>query len=81
MNFKQIDQKKLNDGSLRILLEVETSQLMYLGYFLESLEGFCNYTTPVRKEPILQVDIVPDYIEDTLRILEFLKDWKLENYR
>jgi len=81
MNFKQVDQQYLRDGSLRLLLEVETYQLMYLGYFLESFEGFCNYTTPKRKEPILQVDIAPDFIIETQRILALLKDWDLGNYQ
>ncbi|MEA3446534.1 MAG: hypothetical protein U9R19_17600 [Bacteroidota bacterium] len=50
------DEEFLPDGTLRILLEVRKYELMYVGYLLESFEGFCNYTTPIRKKTIFQVD-------------------------
>lgn len=78
MNIKQLSQETLDDGTLRILLEVERYQAMYVVYFLESFEGFCNYTTPDKKESILQVDVAPDYIDDTKEVLEYLENWELD---
>ena len=78
MNFSIKSEEFLPDGSLRILLEVRKYELMYVGYLLESFEGFCNYTTPIRKEPIFQVDIPPDFIDDVKKNLSFMKDWQLD---
>ncbi|MCK4956100.1 MAG: DUF4911 domain-containing protein [Candidatus Cloacimonetes bacterium] len=77
MNFITKSEETLNDGTVRILLEVRKAELMYVVYFLESFEGFCNYTTPVRKEPFLQVDVSPDFVDDVKKILAFMKDWEL----
>ncbi|MFO7896149.1 MAG: DUF4911 domain-containing protein [Candidatus Cloacimonadales bacterium] len=80
MNFRVVAENYLADGSLRLILEVKNSQLIYVGFFLEAFEGFCNYTTPQRKKPLLQVDIAPDYIESMQEILEFMQSWDLENF-
>ncbi|MCK4654401.1 MAG: hypothetical protein KAU01_08145, partial [Candidatus Cloacimonetes bacterium] len=64
MDFKITSEKKLADGTKRFFIQVQNNELIYLGYFLESFEGWCNYTTPNRNEPILQVDVTPDFIDE-----------------
>ena len=81
MNFNIKSEVFLPDGTLRILLEVKKYELVYVVFLLESFEGFCNYTTPVRKEPILQVDVPQDFINDVRRILTFMKTWELGEYK
>lgn len=75
MNFKIVEQTDLEDGSLRILLEMPQADLIYMGFILESFEGWCIYTTPRKKEPFLQLDIPRDFISNVEELLEYLKDW------
>lgn len=79
MDFKITSEKKLADGTKRFFIQVQNNELIYLGYFLESFEGWCNYTTPNRNEPILQVDVTPDFIDEFEKLLCFIKEWKLAN--
>jgi len=79
MKFHPLEQSYLPDGTLRLILQVEKAHLLYVGFFLEAFEGFCNYTTLQRKKPLLQVDIAPDYIESMQEILAFMQSWDLAN--
>ncbi len=81
MNFNIKSEVFLPDGTLRILLEVKKYELVYVVFLLESFEGFCNYTTPIRKAPILQVDVPQDFIDDVRRILTFMKAWELGEFK
>ena len=75
MNFKIVERNNLKDGSLRILLEMPQSELIYMGFILESFEGWCIYTTPRKKEPFLQIDVPPDFSSNVEELLDYLKDW------
>jgi hypothetical protein len=57
VNFEIKEKQQLEDGTERFLIRVKKDELVYLGYFLESFEGWCNYTTPDKNQPILQVDV------------------------
>ncbi|MCF7793905.1 MAG: DUF4911 domain-containing protein [Candidatus Cloacimonetes bacterium] len=78
MNIKIIDQHKLSDGCTRINIGVSDKERIYLGFILESFEGWSNYTTPVRKKPVLQVDVVPDFLEDFWQLYRFLEKWQIK---
>jgi len=75
LKFEIIERTNLADGSMRILLELPQSDLIYMGFILESFEGWCIYTTPRRKEPFLQLDIPIDFISNVEELLSFLKTW------
>jgi len=75
LNFKIVERNNLKDGSLRILLEMPQSELIYIGFILESFEGWCIYTTPRKKEPFLQLDIPSDFTSNVEELLDYLKDW------
>ena len=77
MKFLIADRKTLNDGTHRLKIQVPREELVYLGYILESFEGWCNYTTPVKSRPIMQVDVAPDFIDDYMELFEFLVEWKI----
>lgn len=77
MNIKILEQKKLPDGCTRINISVDDKERIYLGFILESFEGWCNYTTPLRKKPVLQVDVVPDFLDDFMHLYNFLETWKI----
>ncbi len=77
MNFKIKKEYLLEDGTKRILVRIISEELLYLGYFLESFEGWCNYTTIKDKYNLLQIDVAPDYIRDFSILFNFIKKWKL----
>ena len=77
MNIQILKEIELDDGCMRLNISVNNNELIYLGFILESMEGWCNYTTPDRSKPILQVDVPPDFVEDFGNLFEFLQNWKI----
>ena len=78
MKFSVANRETLADGTKRLMLNVPKEELIYLGYILESFEGWCNYTTPDKNEPFLQVDVTPDYIDDFNKLIQALSEWNYE---
>ena len=78
MKFSVVNNEILLDGTERLMLTVPREELVYLGYILESFEGWCNYTTPNKNESLLQVDVAPDYREDFIKLINILQNW---NYK
>lgn len=77
MNIELSRTTTLADGVKRFRIKTDDKERIYIGYFLESFEGMCNYTTPNKNKPYLQVDVVPNYSDQFEEILKFLIDWKL----
>ncbi|MCF7858401.1 MAG: DUF4911 domain-containing protein [Candidatus Cloacimonetes bacterium] len=77
MDFSLENRETLLDGSTRLIIQMPASELIYFGYIIESFEGWCNYTTPSRKEPYLQVDVTRDYLGNFDKLLQFLSNWEL----
>ena len=78
MKFFIANKEILTDGTERIVINVPREELIYLGYILESFEGWCNYTTPDKNETYLQVDVAPDYIDDFNKLIQALSEWNYE---
>ncbi len=78
MKFSIAGRETLADGTERVIIKVASEELIYLGYILESFEGWCNYTTPNKNEPYLQVDVAPDYINDFNKLIQALIKWDYE---
>ena len=78
MKFELISEEILEDNTKRVILSVESEDLVYLGFILESFEGWCNYTTIKKSKPYLQIDISPDYVNQMEELLNILKDWKYD---
>lgn len=78
MKFSIAGKETLSDGTKRLMLHVHKQELVYLGYILESFEGWCNYTTPDKKKPFLQVDVTADYIDDFNKLIQALSEWNYE---
>ncbi|RLC56950.1 MAG: hypothetical protein DRH89_04565 [Candidatus Cloacimonadota bacterium] len=78
MKFSIVDSESLADRTERFIIKVPRKELIYLGYILESFEGWCNYTTPNKNEPFLQVDVTPDYLDDFNKLIQALIDWNYE---
>jgi hypothetical protein len=76
MRFELIEENQLQDGTHRFILKVEPSELVMVGFLLESFDGLYNYTTIDDKNSLVQVDFLPDAYEDGKKILEFMKKWE-----
>jgi hypothetical protein len=77
MDIKIIHECRLTDRTKRLHIKIPFSELVYFGFFLESFEGWCNYTTINKRENIVQIDISPDFISETEELIVFLKQWKI----
>ncbi len=71
------DKITLFDGTKRYKIQLEDSEKIYLGYFLESFEGMCSYTTPDKTKPEFEVTVTPDYEESFEELFSFLQSWEL----
>lgn len=78
MNFKILDEKNLSDGSKRFIIDVDEAEKLYLGYFLESFENLCIYSSyKVQDNKVFYIDVPPDFINFTRKLLDFFKGWEL----
>lgn len=77
MKFDILNRSVLEDRTYRIDVQINTSQLMYFGYFIEAHEGWCNYTTISKNPTVVQIDVAPDFIEEFLELLGVLSAWKI----
>jgi hypothetical protein len=77
MNLNIIKTEILEDKMKRIIVKIPLNELIYFGYFIEAFEGWCNYTTVNKHEQLVQIDISPDFIEETEELITFLKHWKI----
>ncbi|MBN1326697.1 MAG: hypothetical protein JW996_01975 [Candidatus Cloacimonetes bacterium] len=75
MNFQILDRMELSDGSLRYHLYIPSSELIFVGYILESFEGWCYYTNRKDKDNLLQIEIPADYQDSVKELLDFLSNW------
>ena len=63
-----------NDNCDRIYqLKVPPAEMIYMGYLLESLEGWAYYTTIDIKESILHVEVIKDYVFEFEKLIFILK--------
>lgn len=63
------NEETICDDVHRFILEIKESDKVILGYVLESLEGWCNYTTPAQDRSKFQIDVMPDFYADFQKIL------------
>ena len=77
MEFSVVDEEILADGCSRIYLRIPPANQVYLGYILESFEGWCFHSIVKKNEPLLKIDISPDYVANVKELLEFLKTWEV----
>lgn len=73
MDFFIVSQESLADGCTRFIIRVQPNQLVYFGFFIEAFEGMCIYTTPTKGKPLLQVDVVRDYLGQFEHILHYMQ--------
>ncbi len=77
MNFKVISSETITEKCQRYVIKVINEELVFFGFFLESFEGWCNYTTIDPKNNLLQVDVTSDYKQRLDEMFDFLLKWEL----
>lgn len=58
---------------IRKWFKLKTSDITLVQFIIEGYEGMATVTTIDPKAAIIQVLIMPDFLEDTLHVLEDLK--------
>jgi len=78
MNFKILQKESLPDKSLRYIITVKESEKLYLGYFLESFENWCIYSSYKKNDKkVFYIDVPPDFIKPMDELLTFFAGWQL----
>ncbi len=71
-----VEETRLSDGSLRLLLDIEPHRFVTVGFILESMEGFCIYTTVRRDDrQFLQINVPPDFIAQVSGLLQDIESY------
>ena len=52
------------NGDKVYILNISPEQMIYMGYILESLEGWAFHTNRDQGENILRVEIIKDYVNE-----------------
>ena len=73
LNFKII-YESLNDNNDKIYhIQINPNEMIYIGYILESLEGWAFHTLLDKKENLLYVEVIKDYVNEFEELLKKLK--------
>jgi len=54
-------------------LKLKTKDIVLVQFIIEGYEGLATVTTIDKKEAIIQIDTMPDYLPDVINILDNLK--------
>jgi len=76
-SFKIISEKQNSNGDVIYLFRIPPNEVIYMGYILESLEGWAYYTTIDNKESIMHVEVIRDYVQDFERLLKVMNSKRL----
>ena len=72
-NFEVLKEFNTDDGDRVYHFKVPPAEMIYMGYLLESLEGWAYYTTIDIKESILHVEVIKDYVFEFEKLIFILK--------
>ncbi|MCB5250391.1 MAG: DUF4911 domain-containing protein [Candidatus Cloacimonadales bacterium] len=70
MKINLLERKKNQDQTNSYYIQTPRKEVIFFGSILESLEGWCNYTTFDKNQSIVLVDVAKDYIDVFERLLE-----------
>lgn len=74
MKFDVVEESYIEDGSKRYLIDIESQDQNYFAFIFEAFEGWCIHTMAFKNEkPLLQMDVVPDFIISFEDVLNFLR--------
>ncbi|MBP7563600.1 MAG: DUF4911 domain-containing protein [Candidatus Cloacimonetes bacterium] len=70
MKLNLLEKKENPDQSNSYYIQIPREEVIFMGLILESLEGWCSYTTLDKKESILLIEVIKDYKSDFERLLD-----------
>lgn len=79
MKIKQVKKVVNQDQTNSYYIQVPRNEVIFMGSILESLEGWCNYTTCDKTESVLFVDVAKDYIEQFEKLLTNIEQFDFIN--
>ncbi|MEA1971712.1 MAG: hypothetical protein U9N34_00200 [Candidatus Cloacimonadota bacterium] len=77
MNIEVVDEFIDVDKSTILFLKIPKKKHVYVGYILESFEGWCFHSIVNKGEPLLQLTISPDYVNNVKELIGFFKKWEI----
>lgn len=75
MQIDIVSEKILDDDATELIVQTNSTDLQFIGFILESFEGYCNYTTIDKKKMLLRIIIAKDFKQDAEEIIDYLKDY------
>jgi len=75
MQIDIVSEKILDDDATELIVQTNPADLQFIGFILESFEGYCNYTTIDKKRMLLRIIIPKNFKQDVEEIINYLKDY------
>lgn len=75
MQIDKISETILDDEATELIVQTNSTDLQFLGFILESFEGYCNYTTIDKEKLLLKVTIPKDFKQDVEKIIDHLRSY------
>lgn len=75
MQIDIVSEKILDDEATELIVQTNSTDLQFIGFILESFEGYCNYTTIDKKKMLLRIIIPQNFKQDVEEIIDYLQDY------
>ena len=70
LSFQIFSKTTTNVGDHEYYIKIKPEEMIYLGYILESLEGWAFHTVINKVENILYISVIKDYAKDFEKLLK-----------
>ena len=80
MQIDKLSETILDDDTTELIVHTNSTDLQFIGFILESFEGYCNYTTIDKEKLLLKITIPKDFKQEVEKIIDHLRgyDYDLE---
>ncbi|MCK4358453.1 MAG: DUF4911 domain-containing protein [Candidatus Cloacimonetes bacterium] len=75
MQIDKISETIMDDEATELIVQTNSTDLQFLGFILESFEGYCNYTTIDKEKLLLKIIIPKDFKKDVEKIIDHLRSY------
>ena len=75
MQIDKISETIMDDEATELIVQTNSTDLQFLGFILESFEGYCNYTTIDKEKLLLKITIPKDFKKDVEKIIDHLRSY------
>ena len=74
MDLEEVSRTAIKDNSEELVLRTDKSNVQFLGYVLETVEGMCHYTTIDKEKSLIKIVYTLDFKDDVDKIITSLKE-------